>query len=89
MIITFILLSFAFNKNTLHFSFTHLTETVKRALDQGKSGCGIFVELICNNLLTLSINGFNSKFERNVLVVHVTLVKPNVMQKLDEMNIIN
>ena len=37
----------------------------------------------------VSINGFNSKFERNVLVVHVTLVKPNVMQKLDEMNIIN
>ena len=34
-------------------------------------------------------NGYKSCFIKGIVfVVHVTLVKPNVMQKLDEMNII-
>ena len=27
------------------FALIHLTETIKEALDQGKCGCGIFVDL--------------------------------------------
>ena len=32
-------------KCTTSFSLIHLTETIKEALDQGKYGCGIFVDL--------------------------------------------
>ena len=35
---------FGFDKNT-SFALIYLTETIKGALDQGKYGCGIFVDL--------------------------------------------
>ena len=40
-------LQFGFQHNTLYTSFAliHLTESIKEALDQGKYGCGIFVDL--------------------------------------------
>ena len=40
-------LQFGFQHNTLYTSFAliHLTESIKEAIDQGKYGCGIFVDL--------------------------------------------
>ena len=40
-------LQFGFQQNSLYTSFAliHLTESNKEALDQGKYGCGIFVDL--------------------------------------------
>ena len=46
MIITiFIFSSWAFDKHTVSFALIHLTEINKKVLDQGKYGCGIFVDL--------------------------------------------
>ena len=39
-------LQFGFRQNySTSYALIHLTETIKEALDQGKYGCGIFVDL--------------------------------------------
>ena len=39
-------LQFGFHQNySTSYALIHLTETIKQALDQGKYGCGIFVDL--------------------------------------------
>ena len=45
IVILFILCSLAFNKNALPLALIYLTKIIKEALDQGKYGCGISVDL--------------------------------------------
>ena len=47
-------LQFAFQqKYSISFALIHFTETIKEALDQGKYGCGIFVDLQKSLILSI------------------------------------